>query len=313
MARGHGEERSPIMSTRRHTTACIAVFSLVLALTLSASAFAADQPGTYLRGDLSFVQTAGNSQAGTIGGKFNFTENWLRTAFTANVGAVRTQTKESTRTAVGTQDNFSVAETTLTKTSAENYSADAQLSYRLTETFYCYAGSAWGRDVPQGVKSRLMEMAGVGYDLARSERAEFKLQAAATFTQEKNLVSDPKSKENYPGLRVSYGYKLKASANTTLTHSLAYDQPFSPTSNFRIDGQAGVEVSMVRSGALALKVDTRLMYRNMPALEQLELVTNGVKTNLRVTNPLKKVDGQFTVSLVINLSRKGGVGRQTGS
>jgi putative salt-induced outer membrane protein YdiY len=303
------------MSTRQHKTACIAVFSVALALVLAATTFAADQPGTYVRGDLSFVQTAGNSQAGTIGGKFNFTENWLRTAFVANAGAIRTQTKEITRTAKGTsQDSFEVNETSLTKTSAENYFADAQLSYRITETFYGFGGGAWSRDIPSGVKSRLMEMAGFGYDVARTERTEFKLQGAATFTQEKSQVADPKSKQNYPGLRVSYAYKQKASANTTLTHSLAYDQPFSPTSNFRIDGQGGVEVSMTRSGALALKVDARLMYRNMPALEQLELaLPDGTKTNIRVTNPLKKLDGQFTVSLVVNLSRKGGVGRQTGS
>jgi putative salt-induced outer membrane protein YdiY len=299
------------MSTRHLTTVCLTVFSLALAPGLASLSIAADQPGTYIRGDLSLVQTAGNSQAGTLGAKADFTKNWLRTSFTSNASAIRTQTKETARTAVGTsQDDFSVSQTSLTKTSAENYSAGVQLSYRVTERFHWLAGGTWSRDIPSGLKSRLMEMAGVGYNLAKSDKAEFKLQAAATFTQEKTNVADPAAKESYPGLRLNYSYKQKASDNATLTHSLTYDQPFSPTNNFRIDGQGGLEVSMTRSGALALKLDARLMYDNMPALEQLELVRlDGVKSSTRVTNPLNKLDGQFTVSFVVNISRKGGVGR----
>jgi putative salt-induced outer membrane protein YdiY len=302
------------MSTRHLTTVCVTVFGLALGPGLASLSIAADQPGTYIRGDLSLVQTAGNSQSGTLGAKADFTKNWLRTSFTANASAVRTQAKESVRTATGTsQDDFSISETSLTKTSAENYSAGAQLSYRVTERLYWFGGGTWSRDIPSGLKSRLMEMTGVGYSLARGDKTEFKLQAAATFTQEKTGVRDRAAKENYPGMRLSYSYKQKASENTTLTHSLTYDQPFSPTNNFRIDGQGGLEVSMTRSGALALKLDARLMYDNMPALEQLELVRpDGVKSNTRVTNPLKKLDGQFTVSFVINISRKGGVGRQMG-
>jgi putative salt-induced outer membrane protein YdiY len=302
------------MSTRHHKTVCIAVFSLALALALAAPSIAADQPGTYIKGDLSFVQTAGNSQAGTLGGKLNFAQNGLRTAFVANAGAVRTQTTETTRTATGTsQDNFTVSETSISKTSAQNYFADAQYSYRVTESFYCLVGGNWARDIPSGLKSRTIEMAGIGYDLAKSDKAEFKLQAAATFTQESTLVPDAAAKDSYPGFRLSYSYKQKASSNATLTHSLVFDQPFSPTSNFRIDGQGGLEVSMTRSGALALKLGARLLYDNMPALEELELVgSNGVKSATRVSNPLKKLDGQFTVAFVINISKKGGVGRLQG-
>jgi putative salt-induced outer membrane protein YdiY len=308
------EERSLIMSTRQHKSVCVAVFCLALALFLAATTFAGDQPGTYFKGDLSLVQTAGNSQAGTLGGKLNFTKNGLRSAFVMNWGAVRTQSKETARTASGTsQDNFTITETSLTKTSAENYFANAQVSYRVTESFYCLAGGAWSRDLPSGVKSRLMEMAGVGYDLAKSDRSEFKLQLAATFTQESTVVADPAAKKSYPGLRLSYAYKQKASDTTSLTHSLTFDQPFSPSSNFRIDGQAGVEVSMTRSGALALKLDARLMYDNMPALEELQLQRpDGVQSSTRVTSPLNKLDAQFTVSFVVNIARKGGVGRQKG-
>jgi hypothetical protein len=297
----------------RHLTVVSVVLGCAVTLCLAGSSGAADQPGLYVKGDLSFVQTTGNSQAGTLGAKANLTKNWLRTAFVVDGGAIRTRTTETTRTAVGTSaTDFAIQEASLTKNSAENYFLNAQLSYRITESFYWLVGGGWTRDVPSGLKSRLVEDAGFGYDLSKQKDLEFKLLAAATLTQEKVYVVNPQAKESYPGLRLSYAYKQKVSDTTTLTHSLVYDQPFSPSSNFRIDGQAGAEVSVTRGGSLALKVAARVLYDNLPALQELTLVQpNGTKTSIKVTEPVKKADAQFTVSLVVNLSRKGGVGRQT--
>jgi putative salt-induced outer membrane protein YdiY len=294
------------------STRCVTVVRIVgccLALSLGAQVFAADQPGTYFKADFSFVQTAGNSEAGTLGAKANFTQNWLRSGFTMNAGGVRAQTKETSRTAVGpSASDYAIQETSLSKTSAENFFADAQLSYRLTESFYWFGKASWARDNPAGVKSRFMEMTGFGYDLSKRDDVEFKLNAAATLTQENATVENAAAKKNFPGVQLSYQYKQKVSSTATVTHTLTYDQPFSPSSDFRIDGQGGLEVSITRSGTLALKVDARVQYDNMPALEELELIrSNGTKTNLKVTNPLNKLDGQFTVALVINLSRKGGM------
>jgi putative salt-induced outer membrane protein YdiY len=299
------------MATREMKCVC-AVVGCLIAWGLGGLSFAADQPGTYVKGDLSFVQTAGNSQAGTLGAKANFTKNWLRTSFVIDGGGIRTQTKEFTRTATGTSaTNYTIHETSVSKTSAENYFLSAHLSYRVTESFYWLAGAGWTRDVPSGLKSRLVEEAGFGYDLSKREGLEFKLLAAATLTQEKNYVPDPAAKESYPGVRLSYDYKQKVTDTTTLTHNLIFDQPFSPSSNFRIDTQAGLEVSVTRSGSLALKANVRLLYDNMPALEELQLALPPPQPAVKVTTPLKKVDGQFLVSLVLNFARKGGAGRQT--
>lgn len=302
------------MWTRCAKTAC--VVSSLAALGLNAQVFAADQPGTFFKADLSFVQTAGNSVAGTLGTKANFTENWLRSGFTANAGAVRTETTQSTRTAIGTsQDNMTIQETSVSQISAENYFADAQYSYRLTENFYWFAKGSWTRDRPQGISSRFMEITGFGYDFSKRQDLEFKLNAAATFTEETDLVTnpDPDAQQNFPGIQVSYSYKQKVSSTTTVTHTLAYNQAFSPTKNFWFDGQAGLEVAITRSGTFALKVDARAQYHNMPAVEQLQLTqADGTDTGQQVTNPLKKFDGQFTVGLTVNLSRKGGMTRVTG-
>jgi putative salt-induced outer membrane protein YdiY len=298
------------------TTAVKAVRAVVICvLTLGAGrlSVAADQPGLYLKGDLSVVQTAGNSQVQTLGLKGNLTKNWLRTSFVMNASAIRSQTKETAFSAVGTSaTSYSIQETSHSKINAESYSLDAQLSYRLTESLYWFGAGAWTRDVPSGLKSRLVESAGFGYDLSKREGLEFKLIAAATLTQEKTYVADPSAKESYPGARLAYSYKQKVSDTTTLTHSLMFDQPFSPTNNFRIDTQGGLEVSITRSGSLALKANARLLYDNLPALREITLtLPNGTQTNTKVTTPVKKLDGQFLVSLVVNISRKGGVGRQT--
>jgi putative salt-induced outer membrane protein YdiY len=295
------------------STKCLTVVRVVgclAALGLGAQVFAADQPGTYFKADLNLVQTVGNSQAGTLGAKANFTENWLRSGFTMNAGGVRTETTQTSRTATGTsQSDMTIQEISLSKTSAENYFVDAQYSYRLTESFYWFTKGSWARDNPAGVTSRFMEMTGFGYDLAKKDGAEFKLNAAATLTQETDKVVNPNlDQKNFPGVQVNYAYKQKVSSTTTLTHNLVFDLPFSTMDNWRLDGQAGIEVSMTRSGTLGLKLDARVQYRNMPALEELQL--NGTQT--KVTNPLHKVDAQLTAALTVNLSRKGGMTRVTG-
>ena len=302
------------MSIRCAKTAC--VVSSLVALGLNARVFAADQPGTFFKADLSLVQTAGHSQAGTLGAKANFTENWLRSSFVMNAGGVRTQTTETSRTAIGTsQQNMTIQESSLSKTSAENYFTDAQYSYRLTESLYWFGGGSWARDNPAGVTSRFMEMTGFGYDLSKRPDVEFKVNVAATLTEETDRVTnpDPEAKDNFPGVRLSYSYKQKVSSTTTVTHTLIFDQAFSPVKNFRLDGQAGLEVAITRGGTLGLKLDARVQYRNMPAVEELDLTqANGTSTGIKVTNPLRKVDGQFTVGLAVNLSRKGGMTRVTG-
>lgn len=302
------------MSTRCVTA--VRVVGCLAVLGLGAGAFAADQPGTYFKADLNFVQTTGNSQAGSLGAKANFTENWLRSGFTMNAGGVRTGTTETSRTATGTSaSNYTIQETSLSKTSAENYFADAQYSYRLTERFYWFTKGSWARDNPAGLTSRFMEMTGFGYDFAKKEGMEFKLNAAATLTQESDRVKnpDPDVKDNYPGVQASYSYKQKVSSTTTVTHSLTFDLPFSPMKNFRLDGQGGLEVAITRSGTFGLKLDARVQYRNMPALEELQLTQpNGTQTNIKVTNPLRKVDAQLSAALTVNLSRKGGMTRVTG-
>jgi hypothetical protein len=155
-----------------------------------------------------------------------------------------------------------------------------------------------------------VESAGFGYDLSKREGLEFKLTAAATLTQESNYITDAKAKMTYAGARLAYNYKHKVSDTTTLTHTLMFDQPFSPADNFRIDTQGGVEVAMTRSGTLALKASARLLYDNLPALQELTLVLpGGAPTTIKVAEPLKKLDAQFLVSLVLNLSRKAAAGQ----
>jgi putative salt-induced outer membrane protein YdiY len=292
-------------------TARLPVFLSVAALLCLAPALqAAEQPGLFAQGDLSLVQTSGNSTAGTVGFKGTLTKNWLRTSFVGTAGGVRTTTSKRTRTATGLDAASAIiGETSVSTTSAENLFAGLQARRRMTEQLSWMVAGDWLRDRISGIDYRLVESAGLGYDLSQREGLKLQATLAATLTQEGSVVEDPGAKKAYPGVRAAYDYEHQVTPSTKLIHDLVLDVPFTQTDNFLVAARAGVQVAM--SKALSLKAEVRLRYDNVPALEQLELVrSDGTRTGLKVNAPLEKLDTQATVALVLNFSRAAGVGKQ---
>jgi len=312
MAARRREARVPLWRSHPRPPA-VAARAVVMAGLLSAP-FVRDAwpagpalPGDALTADLSLVQTAGNSSAGTLGLKISYKKDWRHTSLALNAGMIRTRVRDATRRAIGTSpEDWRLDETSVTRLSADSDIVDAHLTRRVDTRWHWLLGGSWTRDAPAGVRARYVESAGLGFDAVARPNLELKLSAAATFTQETAEVANPGAKSTFPGLRLRYSYRQKVTESTSLLHSLVYDQPFSPFDDFRIDAQAGAEIAIVGSGALALKANARLQYDNRPALEELELfATDGQSLGSRVTRPLGKLDTQVTVSIIVNIARKG--------
>jgi hypothetical protein len=295
----------PVASTpRRIVLAPLAPWALLLAS--ATPTLTAEVPAEELTADLSFVQTSGNSSASTLGFKLGYARRWSRMTFSVQGGGVRTETRETARTAVGSgPDDWRLAETTSSRVSADNDHAEMELTRRVSGRLSWLAGASWTRDRPAGVDGRFVENLGLEHHLVRRDGLDLKLSGAATLTQERSAVENPDARTSFPGMRVGLSYKHAVTASTTLSHELLYDLPLSVARDFRFDARAGVQVAITRSGSLALKADFRLQYDNMPALEELPLVDlEGTPLEARVTRERERVDTQATVALVVNLSRK---------
>src|SRR6266498_2772656 len=94
------------------------------------TAGADDNPtGWTAKAGLSYVATGGNSEASTLGFKFNPSYNWTRTFFAIQGGGVLSDTEMRTVFAVGRSDDFIVVLFMKKTTTTENYFLEASLDH----------------------------------------------------------------------------------------------------------------------------------------------------------------------------------------
>lgn len=274
---------------------------------LSTLAQAADQPGLFVTGDLSYVLTSGNARASSLAFKSDLTKRWLRTSWLASAGGLRTDSAEAKRTAIGSNVNNFTLQQADPVTTAEAFFAATRLDRKMTERLFWNVGGNWDRDRFAGINGRFVGQGGFGYIFASREDLDFRANVGATYTKQNEIVNDPLTDDKFFGARAGWAYNQKFGQNkgTTLTHSLVADQNLKQTDDLRIDGQVALAVAI--NSRLALKAGVRMLFDNLPALEQMDLISpTGVKTNLKVTAPHKKVDTTASIALVINITKKGG-------
>jgi len=242
--------------------------------------------------ELTFVLTSGNATSSTFGFKNTADYLWPRAAFQLSAGGVRTRSGTVTRTATGTPENFSVSETTDTRTTAESYFLKGRLDRNLTGTLFMFGGAGWDRNTFAGVDNRYAFVGGAGRAWFSEDTRHLKTDLGLTYTIQDDVVENPEVDDSFMGLRGSYDYFRKLTDNTDFTSVLVADQNLNETSDLRADWTNAVAVSM--SDRLALKTGFQLLYDKTPALVAVPLGDGEVLT------PLGKVDGIFTVAIVAN-------------
>jgi len=269
--------------------------------------------GWTAKAGLSYVGTGGNSEATSLGVKFNASYNWTRTYFTLLGSGVRADSTTIDRFAVGpSASDFTPFETSDKKKTAENYLLDATLDHNLSSRLYWQAGGGFLRNTFAGVESRLAARAGVGYLFTEpgSKGPELKGALLATLTHQSEVVADPSTDDTFVGLRgiVDFVVPFGPGAKSTFTSRLALDENLQSTDDFRGTWWNSLSVSM--TDRLALQVSLGVVYDNLPALSQVNLYGSssgglpvGPPTG-SVLVPLEKWDREFSVSVVLNLAPK---------
>jgi len=273
----------------------------ILGLTVAPPAVAADPPtpGWYFDGDLGGVWTGGNAESEALGAGFLLRRVWPKYRFRLGGSMSQTQNTNTTRTATGTgQDDFDVNEVKTTEKTAEFYNATAAGLYDISKHFFALGGVDWMRNRPAGIDSRTLLAAGAGNTWADSDALSFRTYYNFTYTFQDDVVANPITKNEFPGLQVGYAYNQQITASTKFESDAVVDFNLDNTDDIRVNWFGAIPVSI--SSRLELKPSLRVMWRNDPSLEQLDLVDGtGTPTGDTVLSPLNEWDTIFTLALVI--------------
>ncbi len=270
--------------------------ALFIAATLAAPAAAQDEKelGWFDKAELTFVTTGGNSSQSTFGLKNSLDRIWPAAALRFQFGGIRTESSVRTRTATGTADDFTIAETSTSTLTAENYFARGRFDKNLSEAFFAYAGAGWDRNTFAGIDNRYGFVGGLGRAWTETETTKFRTDVGVTYTIQDDVVEDATKSDSFAGLRAGYGFFRKLTATTDFTSDLIVDENLDDTDDLRADFTNSVAVSV--SSQLALKASLQLLYDKQPALTAVPLGTTGTT----VFAPLGTTDRVFTLALVMS-------------
>jgi putative salt-induced outer membrane protein YdiY len=261
---------------------------------------AADSMRWYYTAKLTAVWAAGNSESSTFGVGSTLRNLRQRSEMRFDFGALRTESGIRTRRAIGSSTSYRVEETTDREKTAETYFLRNRYDRRLSDRFVLFVGGDWLRNTFAGIDSRLLVAIGAGNVWAASDAFRFKTDYGLTYSFQQDVVENPFIKNNFPGVRFSWDLLWTLTGTTKFESVLIGDLNIDNTEDLRFDFTNGLPVSI--SSVVALKPSLQLLWRNEPALTEIDLFTSaGGSTGSKVLVPLEKLDSFFTMALVITL------------
>ena len=248
--------------------------------------------------ELTVVVTSGNADGSTVGFANELTRAREHSDFVVGIGVIRSESTAVSRSAVGASPvHFTVTKASITALTAESYYARAQYDHKLNARTYWYTGTGWERNTAAGIHNRYSFGGGLGTLWADNDTSTFTTEYGATYTLQGVVADTSDGHDTFGGLRLSYDYRRRLTANTELTSVLVADENLQDTRDFRTDLVNAVAVSI--NSHLALKVSWQLLYDTLPSLVGIPLVGGGgVLTGDTVFAELDTVDHLLTVALV---------------
>ena len=247
--------------------------------------------------ELSWVVATGNSEANTLGFRNLYTYRWAHANLSWETGLVRATSRDGDRFAVGFSDQaYELVEPPIEIDSKRLFS---KFGYRqeISGQHFWFGNFDSARDEPSNINRQFVGAGGFGTQWADGDRLRFRTEYGFSFTSED---LDLEGENHFGGYRLSYGLNVGVTANAALDSELTFDGSFQQRDDIRTDWLTGVSVSI--NSRVALKSAVRLLFRNISALEEIDLETPifGVVIG-KVEIPKKKLDTSFTTSLVITL------------
>jgi len=256
--------------------------------------------GWFFKGELSGLWTSGNSESFTFGLGSTLKHIWTNSELRFDAGGTQTESSLTTRTAVGTTENFQVNEQTNKEKTAEILFARGRYDYNFTENFYALGGIDWLRNKFAGIDSRTLIGAGVGNKWVDNDNVRFKTDYSFTYTFQSDVVENPFTKTNFPGLRFAYDFWYNLTSSTDFESILILDWNLDNTDDVRADFYNALPIKI--SEIFTLKPSLQLQWRNDPSLTEVDLfAADGTPAGEKVLVPLKKLDSLFSLTLVVNL------------
>ena len=247
--------------------------------------------------ELSYVRTGGNAESSTLGLAATVTRAWDRTEVKVEAGGIRTRSTRVRRTAVGTEADYSLDQTSESSLSAENYKALLRVDRRFSARTSVYVQTGWRRNTFSGFKHRLVNVFGVSTQWFRNQRQRFRTAYGLTHTVQRDVVPDPNARGRFLGVRVSSEYRRRVTENTEWRSNLVLDGNGDDTSDVRGDWTNSLSVAM--NEHLGLKTSFRATYDNQPSLRKVPLRSPLGERTGTVLVPRQELDRVFTIALVV--------------
>lgn len=275
------------------TVALVAATSAVLA---AAPAFAQDaerELGWKNSTELGLVLTSGNSNTTNFNARNLFIYDWEQADLEWEFGILRASSDDD-RFALGTEDDFEIIEPDV---EPDNQRVFTNLRYlrNINPRFFWYGRLFAERDERADIDYRLTPAGGAGNTWAKGDALTFLTGYGISYTAE-SLTLDGAS--DFAGYQLFYDFKMKATDTTKIESNMTFDGSLETGSNFRFDWLNAVGVNV--SEKIALKASVRFVYRNDPALEEIDLENDLGIVIGEVVLPKKKLDTAFTTALVIS-------------
>ncbi|MGH7503067.1 MAG: DUF481 domain-containing protein [Longimicrobiales bacterium] len=289
---------------RTQPIACNAwLFAALLGISLTSPAAAQtdrEPPDWQFTGRLSTVFASGNSESSTFGIGATLRRLGGGHDLKFETGGVRTESGRTTRRAVGTTGDFAVEESTEWRKTAEAIFARVRYGRQVNGGFLFFGGVDWLRNTFAGIDSRLLVATGAGMVWADEEEFRFKTDYGVTYTFQNDVIDNPFLRSKFPGLRFSWDMVRRLTETAQLESTLVTDLNIENTDDLRADFTNGLTLAVY--SALAVKPSVQLLWRNDPALTEIELyASDGLPTGAKVRVPLDKLDTFVTIALVVTL------------
>jgi len=246
--------------------------------------------------EVSYVVAGGNTSSSALSLGLSVTRKWTNDTLLFKSYILTSNATTTTRTAQGTVDDFDILEESITRKVAENYLISGQYDRRISKRLLGQAGISWDRNRFAGVDDRFIATTGFGYGWVDRPETQVKTSAGLTYTMRQYVGQDT---ESFAGFRFSVEGIKKIFDTSSVQTLFVFDDNLNETSDWRFDWANALAAPISKS--LALKISLRMLYANVPALQDLPLYDLiGGPTGLFVPVPLKKLDTFLTTSLVIN-------------
>ncbi len=243
--------------------------------------------------ELSYVVSSGNADTSSLGLRNVYEYKWTTSSFYFESGWVRAASGDD-RFAVGTADDFEVITPPV---ELDNNRLHSKLRYQrdFNPRLYWYGSWDSARDEPSNINRQFILSGGVGNHWIVGDELAFRTNYGLSYTLED---LDLEGENDFAGYRLFYAVSARMIESTRIDSELTFDGSFETGNDIRTDWYNAVTVSI--TDTVALKAGLRLLYRNLPALEGIDLEGDDGLVIGEVIIPKEKLDTRFSTSLVIN-------------